>query len=582
MILACESCNTRFNLDERLLKPSGSKVRCSRCKHVFVAYPEAASPEAPSAPPSRDAVDAPEEGPVSEEIAQARGVSDKTVQEARRFSEDSGDSGETGGVDDTFGLTLETTDAPEPEMPEDLAVEDGGQEDYGQVDDFDLPGSIQFDMADPQDEPGAAADGEENQEPAFDEIELDLDEIELDLADLDEDETGSLSGGGTVDEPGTENAPAEDLDGLTIEFELDDDDSLPEPEQAQPAAEKAGGEEISFDFEGIDFDTLPADMTAEDAQDAAPEDEEDFGGLELDFGDDAKNGAAGSRVDLKVDGEDAPVEQAPPEEPAESAIPEGTLDLDAGLSGEPSGAGDKFPEPDWEESMDGDRSRDSGASPAAAAAVPGVFTDLGEVDPEKEQEPEEEETKGLRPQKEKKKVSLPLVLLLVVVLMGAGAYVGYTFLGGQLADLNIPFIGDYLKPEVRDPAGNLRIDFYDLDSKFVENEAVGKLFVITGKIKNEYPQPRAFIRVTGKLFDASKKLVKTETVYCGNILTDLELKTKDAAAIHKRLNSRFGTRRNNVKVLSGTELPFMIVFSELPANPAEFSIEVAGSTPVGK
>lgn len=43
MIIACEKCKTKFNLDENLLNVKGSKVRCSICEHVFVAYP----PEAP-------------------------------------------------------------------------------------------------------------------------------------------------------------------------------------------------------------------------------------------------------------------------------------------------------------------------------------------------------------------------------------------------------------------------------------------------------------------------------------------------------------------------------------------------------
>ncbi|MBW2298056.1 MAG: zinc-ribbon domain-containing protein, partial [Deltaproteobacteria bacterium] len=31
MIITCEECSTSFNLDEKFLKPSGSKVRCSKC-----------------------------------------------------------------------------------------------------------------------------------------------------------------------------------------------------------------------------------------------------------------------------------------------------------------------------------------------------------------------------------------------------------------------------------------------------------------------------------------------------------------------------------------------------------------------
>jgi predicted Zn finger-like uncharacterized protein len=55
MLIQCENCRTIFNLDEMLLKEGGSRVRCSRCMHLFMAYPpapeeEEATKEAPAAP----------------------------------------------------------------------------------------------------------------------------------------------------------------------------------------------------------------------------------------------------------------------------------------------------------------------------------------------------------------------------------------------------------------------------------------------------------------------------------------------------------------------------------------------------
>jgi len=44
MIIQCEKCKTKFNLDGALLNEGGSKVRCSLCKHVFVAHPETQIP----------------------------------------------------------------------------------------------------------------------------------------------------------------------------------------------------------------------------------------------------------------------------------------------------------------------------------------------------------------------------------------------------------------------------------------------------------------------------------------------------------------------------------------------------------
>src|SRR5690348_16565150 len=40
MILQCDQCNTKFRLDDSKMKPGGVKVRCSKCRHVFLAGAE--------------------------------------------------------------------------------------------------------------------------------------------------------------------------------------------------------------------------------------------------------------------------------------------------------------------------------------------------------------------------------------------------------------------------------------------------------------------------------------------------------------------------------------------------------------
>ncbi|MDD3081278.1 MAG: zinc-ribbon domain-containing protein, partial [Desulfobacterales bacterium] len=39
MIITCDKCNTRFSLDDALIKATGTKVRCKQCEHVFDVYP---------------------------------------------------------------------------------------------------------------------------------------------------------------------------------------------------------------------------------------------------------------------------------------------------------------------------------------------------------------------------------------------------------------------------------------------------------------------------------------------------------------------------------------------------------------
>ena len=46
MIIQCERCTTTYHLDQKLIEPFGSKVRCTRCGHIF--WVESPSVESPS------------------------------------------------------------------------------------------------------------------------------------------------------------------------------------------------------------------------------------------------------------------------------------------------------------------------------------------------------------------------------------------------------------------------------------------------------------------------------------------------------------------------------------------------------
>ena len=43
MIIRCERCSTLYELDEGLLSPEGSAVQCTKCEHVFKAFPPRAA-----------------------------------------------------------------------------------------------------------------------------------------------------------------------------------------------------------------------------------------------------------------------------------------------------------------------------------------------------------------------------------------------------------------------------------------------------------------------------------------------------------------------------------------------------------
>lgn len=146
-------------------------------------------------------------------------------------------------------------------------------------------------------------------------------------------------------------------------------------------------------------------------------------------------------------------------------------------------------------------------------------------------------------------------------------------------NLKIPFINTSIKSDKIDPTGNLKIIPIEatVSEKFIENNKIGTMLVITGKVRNEYDHPRSYIKVTAKLYADDKTLVKTAAVYCGNVISEKDLKSLEFSAINRRLQNKPGDQKINVDVKADKTIPFMIVFHRLPDNLAEYTVEVSRS-----
>ncbi len=172
----------------------------------------------------------------------------------------------------------------------------------------------------------------------------------------------------------------------------------------------------------------------------------------------------------------------------------------------------------------------------------------------------------------------PLLVIFVIGLLLIGGYVAYSFYPGKniagipkLGELNIPYVSQLFQSSRQPDAGNLKIKTSDVISRFVDNAKAGRLFVISGQVVNQYPQQRSAIKIMGRLYVKGKKLVQSQTVMGGAVISDLELSRLDTAQIQKRLSGAGEPLR------PGQSQPFMIVFSHLPDNLEEFTIEVVSS-----
>lgn len=588
MIVTCQKCHARFNLDDGLVKETGSKVRCSKCKFIFHVYPEK-EPEPELLFPDK-ALDVVPDAKDDAVLFSEQAAGDKPVTDAAASLGEELDLSEIEKMLETASgekaLDFGPDDAVRVQSPMDAAPSDDASEVGMQALDLSEIEKI-LDME--QDLGGADMTGE----PEPDELVFDLEETasgggetKSDLGDFDLADIEKMFAQEDADEPApaldkaAQEVDLSDLEGLMETTSGSVDDLTDGPEEMalkldladskdamtavnEAATAPAGAEEL--DFSGLE--EMMAGEAAEVSARVSPLDEPDA----LDFSELEKAMAseAGEALSLelgKVEPEAKPlaIESAEPDaialEIEDSATPETaeapvmeTEELDLEFDEEQLDQALVAEEELTEGRMDETPAVSEETEPVAVADVPEA--------PEK-------------PSATEKGRKWLFVLILVLVLLGGAAAIGYFYLVNN--DMKIPFLSGAQKIEPAEP-GNLHITTLDVDSRFVDNSQTGRLFVITGKVRNDYRDARSFIRITGRLFTKGKQPANVETVFCGNIMTDLEISKETFEVIKNRLTNRTGDNDANINIKPGEERPFMLVFSNLPENLEEFTLEVAGS-----
>ncbi|OEU75165.1 MAG: hypothetical protein BA874_03840 [Desulfuromonadales bacterium C00003068] len=200
------------------------------------------------------------------------------------------------------------------------------------------------------------------------------------------------------------------------------------------------------------------------------------------------------------------------------------------------------------------------------------------------EEPAMDEVKETpQPKAEKRKTSKFMIFLLLIILMIAGAY-GYFFVTLGTTDVMkmIQNVQQQLQqlqqqPQVQsqDQQGEIRIS--TTQSYYVENSVSGQLFVIKGLATNDHITAQSELCVKGTLYQKKGTPLLHQTAYCGNIISDEELKSASMSSLNNQMANPFGAALSNVNVAPGQSLPFMIVFTDLPDELNEFSVEPSSS-----
>ena len=415
------------------------------------------------------------------------------------------------------------------------------------TDDFDLTGLDEL-LEEDAVEAAAAHRSVESESPA----------IQMDLTDeptLSNEEAGAVALDDMLElaqeEPEAEGVSAESTEEFDLEFDSDASNAVDTSVEVPETAAIDDNEDAEFDLSNLD-DML--ELAEEPSGDASQAEDDD--------------------LDLQFDLEEMPGPDA--ETGAETAA---------------RAAGDL----EFEVEEEADHTAESATAATAEDATAdafgmGVLSEDGKdlaADSEETYAETEEMEEAVLAESAKKQgggAMRALFVLVLLVAVGAGALFAAQFLGieipylDKLKGVKIPYVSDLLGPKVED-AGNLKIaiDEKDVNGRFVTNEKLGALYVISGQVKNDYDDPRSSIRITGKIYSKGRKLELEKTVFAGNVLSESDLGVIDQAGIDQKLQNRFGQEKKNLDVKKGETLPFMIVFSDLPKNPDEYTVEVADS-----
>ncbi len=492
---------------------------------------------------------------------------------------------------DLSDLGLEMDDAPAsddstPAASDDLkldldleeeaeAIAGGEETDADELDLSDLE-----EIIDSEETPASQATGEDT----IEDLELDLDleaevgaqaaetvgaedgDNELDFSDLEQ----MLE---TDDTPTAEAETGDAADELDLQFDVDD----------QPAGGADALAAADVDEPAQDNDLLDIEQMLEQSDDMMPDMEGEEEDLSLTMEAALDDAAQGTEADLDFDIESELQEKEDifdSGEITDDQLESNLLDSDDVDFLDATGI------------PDDSQPADVGTDEFATDAFSDESDGYGQTDvlPDSDDEVPEPPVKA-KPAKSRSKK--PVFAVLVLLILAIGVLIIPKSLGIKIPyisdikipyisdlDIKIPYLSDWLNPQAQDVVGNLKITPLGrtISAKFVNNSKVGRLFVIRGKIKNDYDHPRSYVKVTGKLYKKGQKLAKSATVYCGNVIPESELTKLNIATINKRMKNKFGDKRSNLKIKTGKIVPFMIVFDKLPSNLDEYTVEVAGSS----
>ena len=129
-----------------------------------------------------------------------------------------------------------------------------------------------------------------------------------------------------------------------------------------------------------------------------------------------------------------------------------------------------------------------------------------------------------------------------------------------------------------------KLELLDVAQYHVKNSKIGGLVVIEGKVRNNFTSPRELISLEAELYNAEGKVLASRRQIAGISLSSFQLEVLDKTELENTLNRKLDIITSNINVMPGAEVPFTVVFSDIPAGASDYKVRIAGAAepaPVG-
>ena len=132
--------------------------------------------------------------------------------------------------------------------------------------------------------------------------------------------------------------------------------------------------------------------------------------------------------------------------------------------------------------------------------------------------------------------------------------------GGYLHMVDSPMLSRLVGVQLHqfEFVGNLRVE------KFRNNFSRQAIHVMTGTVRSNFSDSSniSSIRLKGLAFDDDQKILESQVVYAGVVLSHQELSEWSVSRIREQYKERYGRNEINRNLREGEELPFQVVFFE--------------------